>query len=180
MQAMASTEAITAHRRIRTGDLHRDQIDTLQGQQPANRSAEALASRSPAHEASALKTIDPGWDELLQKINAVLPLGPHACEHTFALGGIAHLELRRIHTAAFGKADRSWPRNPILEGLGDWRPLTVFFEVRLEIRQTMHPNHQPTGCAQYLNRLVIETAVPQITTHTILQLIKGLTGEIGR
>ena len=151
MQAMAATEAITAHRRIRTGDLHRNQIRALQGQQPANRSAETLASGSPAHEPSALEAIDPGGDELLQQVNAVLPLGPHACEHTFALGGIAHLELRRIHTAAFGKADRSRPRNSILEGLGDRRPLLVFFEVRLAIRQTMHPYHQATGCAQHLN-----------------------------
>ena len=179
MQAMTAAEAITAHRRIRTGDLHRNQIRALQGQQPANRSAEALASGSPAHEPSALKTVDPARDQLLQQVNAVLALGPHAGEDALPLGCVSHVQLRRIDPAAFGEADRCGTRDSVFESLCDWRPLAILVEIRLAIRQAAHPNHQPTWCPTDLNGFMVESVVPQVTPHALLQLTQGLTGEIG-
>ena len=87
--------------------------------------------------------------------------------------------MKDFDPAAFGEADRCGTRDSVFESLCDWRPLAILVEIRLAIRQAAHPNHQPTRCPTDLNGFMVESVVPQVTPHALLQLTQGLTGEIG-
>ena len=143
MQAVPAGIAVAADRRISTGNLNRDQAGSLQSQQPADRTTEALGSAAPAHETPSLKPGDPGGNQLLQQSRTVLSHRCHRGEHAGPLRCVTNVERRRFHTAAFGEADCCRSRRSILERLRHRRSLALLGEIGLAIRKALHLHDKP-------------------------------------
>ena len=92
MKAVSTAEPIAVYLGVSAVQCHGNHIGPLEGEQPADGTTEPLGTGSPAHEPTTLEAIDPGRDQPLKQICAVLTGGQHRCKHAGALRGLTLLQ----------------------------------------------------------------------------------------
>ena len=180
MQPMPTTEPITADTWISALQLDGDQIRSKKSHEPADRSTETLATRSPAHETPPLQGIDPARDQTLEQIATGLTGRSHRGEHAGTFRCLPHLESAGFNSTATGESDRSRTGLPIHEGLCHWGTLAILREIVLTSLQISHTDGQTPGRATDADALMAEATLTQISGDALRQLFQGEPGEICR
>ena len=179
MEAMSSAEPITTNLGIRTSEGDRNHIRSLKGDQPTDRTTEALSTGSPTHKATPLQRIDPARNQIFQKITAGLARRSNRGKQARAFRCFPLLKCRRLNTASLGETDGRRARLAILERLCHRWALAILLKVRLSLLKLFHGDHKSARGAEHRNAAVVQASFLEVTGDPLPQLSQPLTNKIG-